>query len=378
MTRVPSGGGTLQLAHVRWPAWPRLSLALRVHRCAARLESPNKVNARVARTATATEQYVQRGEGVDAERLVRGSNERSNAVHEDEPIIGRFGRLSGAGAGADFRTANEMDRRRARAMKLVAQELAAVAEYAATEATGLRVLASAVDLLNRLRLLDGAARAGAGGGDARRLLGPVSQFYGVAELATDRHREELRRAVANMGIVTAALRDAQSAVATASRAVRDELDAAVPRSGSAGGTSADAYAACTPEDPAALVDFAACADALQVCVARDLLLKMVTAAAACAAVRGAVRATPCPGDGDGGDSDVDAAAEVAALLRQWPSPLASALLDTADDGDAPVMDHSTAADRREAAAGWRRAAELVWRVTGRGLPVLGTGREANE
>jgi len=261
---------------------------------------------------------------------------------------------------------------RSRLAKLAHALVDAATEYASTEALGLRVLASAVNLLQRTALLDRAAGDSATAGpESRRLLGPLVQFNGVAAAAARGHRDERGRAAANMVVVVEALREAQGGVAGAARAICDE----VARVGAAvAGEGADALAARSVESPASVADYAAAATAVRAAVALDMLAKIAAAGAAGAQLTGVSR------DRGGGGVLEGASAALAAVLVSWPSPLTRHLLGDGesdgasggvrgagrsacrDGGDDPGGVAAALAQRDLA---WRLAAERAWAVTSR-------------
>lgn len=270
----------------------------------------------------------------------------------------------------------------ARLHKLVLLQIDSLIEYGASEATGLRVLASAVDLLQRLQLTQRACSDG-GAGEARRLLGPLVQFHGVAEASVARHAEELRRTLSNVSLVLDALRAAQTKIVDASRLAQEELSHA-PR-----GTAP--LMARTPEQPASIADAVGCAYELRACVARDFLRKLDVAAVVTATISAAL---PTAGHPLSDVSLTDDAREsssggvvgvVEAALQDWPSPLTRHLLEppAPPSADTRGSDAPARADlgivgaavypgdvRAADASAWRSASAALWRVTGRHLPFV--------
>ena len=246
------------------------------------------------------------------------------------------------------------DKLQPRAYRLLASALSLLDEYVATDATGLRVLASMADLSARRRLAAGATSDASA--DARQsLLGPLACFTAIGERLVAAHSDLLAAAGKNLVTVVAALQQMVEGLA----AIEAELQDAVERVPS---LQRSLLATCTAELPWSV---RACAGALgdaRRCVTYDLLLKLDVAAAVFAAL-GAT------GVESGGRADSLGRCVVAAG-RRWPSPIVGGEVsndeDSSDDGDSG-SGGDTAAEARTRANFWSAVNDCSERVRGRGF-----------
>jgi hypothetical protein len=244
-----------------------------------------------------------------------------------------------------------------RLSKVASGAVAALAEYAALDASGARVLASLHNLLARLALLTacaegvrvqtdagGVVTTSVSGGGAGRLLGSLALFHAAPAALAAKHAAEVAKAQRNLATVVAALQAVQAAVRQAAAEACALWDAWEE----AGGAGLEDR---SPERPVSAADLLALVRAAKAVVAADMTRKVEALAVAGGVVLEGARVAA--GSGGGAEAGEEAWA---------PPPSAAAALQ------------ASVPDVQRVAEGWSGLAEgieqgplalLVWRLTGR-------------